>query len=209
MRKGLRLFWLIVSVFCAAAAALACIYAGLFGPVFNQPAGDPQETVTLFFDSLKTGDYPAAYACLSDYQTLGLEQEPETAEARQVYDALKQSYSYILKGDCVINGNSAAQKVRFRALNLQRTEAAIASRVNGILEAKVAELPQAEIYDGEGGYLPSLTDAVYQEALEEVLKNTDSLAAETELEIALRYEQGEWRIVTDRALLSALVGGEA
>ena len=58
MRKGLRLFWLIVSVFCAAAAALACVYAGLFGPVFNQPAGDPQETVTLFFDSLKTETTP-------------------------------------------------------------------------------------------------------------------------------------------------------
>ena len=209
MRKGLRLFWLILSVFCAAAAALACVYAGLFGPVFNRPAGDPQQTVTQFFDSLESGDYTAAYACLSDYETLGLEQEPETAEARQIYDALKQSYSYLLKGDCVINGKSAAQKVRFRALNIQRTEAAIASRVNGILEAKIAELPPAEIYDAEGGYLASLTDAVYQEALEEALKNTDSLAMETELEIALRYEQGEWRIVTDRALLNALVGGEA
>ncbi len=209
MRRGLRLFWLILSVVFAAAAALACIYAGLFGPVFNRPAGNPQETVTKFFDSLKSGDYPAAYACLSDYDTLGLEQEPETAEAKQIYDALKQSYGYILKGDCAVNGKTAAQRVRFRALNIQRTETAIASRVNGILEAKVAELPQAEIYDADGGYLPSLTDSVYREAIEDALKNTDALAVETELEIALRYEQGEWQIVTDRALLNALVGGEA
>ena len=209
MRKGMRLFWLILSVFLAAAAGLACIYAGLFGSVFNRPGGDPQETVTKFFDSLKIGDYATAYSCLSDYETLGLEQEPETAEARQIYDAIKQSYSYTLAGDCVINEKSAAQKVRFRALNLQRTETAIASRVNAILEEKVATLPQSEVYDSEGGYLPSLTDAVYQEALEEALKNTDSLAASTELEIHLQYERGEWRMLADKALLNVLVGGEA
>ena len=209
MRRGLRLFWLVLSVFFAAAAALACVYAGLFGPIFNQPAGDPQQTVTQFFDSLKSGDYPAAYACLSDYETLGLEQEPETAEARQVYDVLKKSYSYTLQGDCAVHGRAATQKLRFRALNIRKTEAAIASRVDAILEEKVAELPYSEIYDADGGYLPSLTDAVYQEAMEEALKNMDSLSANTELEIRLQYEQGEWRIVTDRALLNALVGGES
>ncbi len=209
MRKGLRLFWLIVSVFCAAAAVLACVYAGLFGPVLNRPAGDPQKTVTLFFDSLKQGDYAAAYSCLSDYDTLGLELEPETPEARQVYDVLRRSYSYTLQGDCAVNGRTAAQKLRFRALNIRKTEDAIASRVNAILEEKVAELPASEVYDEAGGYLPSLTDAVYEEAMREALENMDSLSANTELEIRLQYEQGEWRIVTDRALLNALVGGEA
>lgn len=205
----MRLFWLILSVLCAAAAGLACVYAGLFGPVLNQPGGNPQETVTLFFDSLKSGDYPAAYSCLLDYDTLGLENEPETPEARQIYDAIRQSYSYTLKGDCVIKGKTATQKVQLRALSLQKAEAATASRVNAILEEKVASLSPAEVYDSDGEYLQSLTDAVYQDALEDALKNRDALTASTELEIALEYVQGEWRMITDRALQNALVGGEA
>ncbi|MBQ9664433.1 MAG: hypothetical protein IJV40_14910 [Oscillospiraceae bacterium] len=208
MSGRIRLFWLILAVLFAAAAGFACFYAGLFGSILIRPDGDPAETVSRFFTSLQNRDYETAYACLSDYATLGLEKEPETAEAKRVYDALRSSYGFTLDGESTVNGLEASQRVTLRALNLRQTENAIQQRVNGILEEKVAALPASEIYDGNGGYLTSLTDAVYADALEQALQNTDGLCTETSVEIRLKYTDGAWKMVMDRTLMNALVGGE-
>ena len=209
MRRGMRLFWLILGLVLAAAAGFACFYAGLFGTIYNHPSGDPKDTVTRFFESVKTGDYASAYYCLSDYSGLGLETEPETPEARQLYSALKQSYGYVIVGDSSVEARDAVQNVRFRTLNIQRTEDAVKARVNEVLEELISTLPQDEIYAADGGYQPGLTDRVYATALERVLQNPDPLCSETELTVHLRYMAGQWLIVTDRALQSALMGGES
>ena len=208
MTGRIRLIWIVLAAALAAAAVVACVYAAFFGPLVNQPGGNPQETVVRFFDCLKSGDYTGMYACLADYETLGLENTPESAEARMIYNALKQSYGCTLKGACSIDGLSAVQGVRLRALNLRRTEQAVAGTVDDYLEAMVDALPLNEVYDNSGGYLTGLTDRVYAAALEQALRNPDPLTAETELEIHLRYVDGDWRIETDRALQNALVGGE-
>ena len=208
MSGRIRLFWLILAVLFAGLAGFACFYAALNGSIYNQPDADPAETVTRFFESVRIGDYPTAYACLSDYASLGLEREPESPEAQQVYHALRSSYGYTLNGSASVSGLDATQSVSFRSLNLRLTENAIQQRVNGILEEMVAELPAAEVYDGIGGYLTSLTDAVYAEALNLALQETDALCTETPLMIQLKYMDGTWKIITDRSLMTALVGGE-
>ena len=208
MRGRFRLFWLILAVLFAGMAAFACFFAMMYGSIYNQPDADPVETVTGFFDSLQARNYPEAYACLSDYASLGLENEPESAEARAVYDALRSSYSYTLSGSSSVTGLEASQRVVLRALNLRMTENAVQQRVNGILEEMVATMPESEVYDGNGGYLTSFTDAIYTEALNQALQNTDALCSDTQLLIQLKYMDGTWKIVTDRNLMTALIGGE-
>ena len=171
MRGRFRLFWLILAVLFAGMAGFACFFAMMYGSIYNQPDADPVETVTGFFDSLQARNYPEAYACLSDYASLGLENEPESAEARAVYDALRSSYSYTLSGSSSVTGLEASQRVVLRALNLRMTENAVQQRVNGILEEMVATKPASEVYDGNGGYLTSFTDAIYTEALNQALQN--------------------------------------
>ena len=139
----------------------------------------------------------------------GLEQEPETEEAKAVYDALKKSYTYSLDGDCSVNGTEATQKVRLRALNIRRTEAAISSRVDSVLQEMLSQMTNAEIYDETGAYRSSLTDAVYTEALNQALADADSLCETVNLEIRLQYIDGAWKMTTDRALMNALVGGQS
>ena len=209
MSGRIRLFWLILAVLFAAAAGFACFYAGLFGTIYNRPDGDPSETVAQFFDSVRNGNFVSAYSCLSDTLTLGLEKQPETAEAQQLYAALRQSYRYSLAGDSEVQGREATQRVNLRALNLRKAEQAASELVEGVLEQKVAELPDHEVYDGNGGYLTSLTDAVYAEALNQVLQNTEPLCTDTTLDIQLIYTNGGWKMITDRTLMSALIGGES
>ena len=208
MRGRFRLFWLILAVLFAGMAGFACFFAAMYGSIYNQPDADPAETVTRFFDSVRARNYPEAYACLSDYASLGLEKEPESAEARAMYDALRNSYSYTLSGSSTVTGLEASQRVVLRALNLRMTESAVQQRVNGILEEMVATMPESEVYDGNGGYLTSFTDAIYTEALNQALQNTDALCSDTQLLIQLKYMDGTWKIVTDRNLMTALIGGE-
>ena len=209
MRGRIRLFWVILTALFAALAILACVYSGLFGSIWNQPEGDPAETVTWFFDSIRIGNYPSAYSCLSDYVTLGLEQEPETPEAKQIYNALKKTYTYRLNGECSVNGLEAVQPISFRAQNIRRTEEAVAKRAAEIFEQATADRPASEVYDESGAVLPDVTDQVYAMALEEALAHPDALCSETELEVKLQYIDGAWKIVTDRPLMAALVGGES
>ena len=208
MKGRFRLFWLILAVLFAGMAGFACFFAMMYGSIYNQPDADPVETVTGFFDSLQVRNYPEAYACLSDYASLGLENEPESADARAVYDALRSSYSYTLSGSSSVTGLEASQRVVLRALNLRMTENAVQQRVNRILEEMVATMPESEVYDGNGGYLTSFTDAIYTEALNQALQDTDALCSDTQLLIQLKYMDGTWKIVTDRNLMTALIGGE-
>ena len=208
MRGKFRLFWLILAVLFAGMAGVACFYAAMYGSIYNRPDADPAETVTRFFESIRARNYPEAYACLSDYASLGLEKEPESAEARAMYDALRNSYSYTLSGSSSVTGLEASQRVVLRALNMRMTENAVQQRVNGILEELVTTMPESEIYDGNGGYLTSFTDTIYKEALNQALQNTDTLCSDTQLLIQLKYMDGTWKIVTDRNLMTALIGGE-
>lgn len=208
MRGRFRLFWLILAVLFAGMAGFACFFAMMYGSIYNRPDADPVETVTRFFDSVQARNYPEAYACLSDYASLGLENEPESAEAKAMYDALRGSYSYTLSGSSTVTGLEASQRVALRALNLRMTENAVQQRVNGILEEMVTAMPESAVYDGNGGYLTSFTDAIYREALNQALQNTDALCSDTQLLIQLKYMDGTWKIVTDRNLMTALIGGE-
>ena len=208
MRGRFRLFWLILAVLFAGMAGFACFFAAMYGSIYNRPDADPAETVTRFFDSVRVRNYPEAYACLSDYASLGLETEPESADARAIYEALRNSYSYTLSGTSSVTGLEASQRVVLHALNLKMTESAVQQRVNGILEELVASMPENEVYDGNGGYLTSFTDAIYTEALNQALQNTDALCSDTQLLIQLKYMDGTWKIVTDRDLMTALIGGE-
>ena len=209
MNGRIRMVWFIAGILFTAAAMLACFYAGLFGSIINTPQGDPQETVTAFFENVAAGNYGEAYTRLGNYASLGLENEPETGEGKLIYDAVRSNFSWNLKGDCAINGYSAVQKVKVRTLNIKRIEEEIANLVDGIMEKIAAERTAAELYNADGKYLTSVTDEVYLTALHQVLANADAYCVERELELHLDNNGEEWLINADKALMNALAGGEA
>ena len=209
MEGRIKKFWVGLAVLLLAAALLLCMFASWRGSLYIKPSGNPQYTVTNFFDSLLAGQYSKAYACLSDYTTLGLENEPASEEARLVYQALKDSYECELIGRCEEKQLEAIQRVSLRYLDVKRVESEISKRVNTVLALLVAEKPRNEVYDEHDEYLPALTDEVYLRALEQVLESPEFYYSTAEFDVELSYMNGEWLMKTNQAMFNALMGGES
>ena len=207
MRKKVNPFWFTLSVLLCLAAFALCLIAGRGGVLYLHPDGDPQDVVTFFFNSIVAGEYQSAYACLSDYSGLGLENEPDSGTGRTLYAALRRSYGFTISEDCRVDRLEAVQPVLFRYLDVKAVETQIAARVEDIAAELVAERPAPEIYDEEGAYLASFTDEVYATALDEVLRDETDYYSTVPLELSLRYNGRAWEIQTSPALFTALLGG--
>lgn len=199
--------WAVVAVIAALIALLLCAVGSAVGTVVAKPKGDPQQTVTTFFDALDAGDYESAYGCLQNCNSLGLEKSPTTDTGIMVYDALKESYSYELYGECITDKLTAYQQLRFDSLDLTAFESDVQEATMTELRKLVQTKSRSEIYDANDQYLPSITAEAYKNAVTGVLKTAEAYYTTTWLTVELTYSDGQWLIITDPAMLKAIVGG--
>ena len=209
IRKKMKFVSGVVSVGLFAAAMLVAIMGPKLGTVVNAPTGDPQETVTAFFDALSAGDYETAYSYLDYYSGLGLENEPEDAVTQKVYYALKTSYAYRLYGDCVLDGLTAKQQVLLDHLDIQRMIEKLGDKTQDNLEIMVQNSPMSAIYDDNNQFRPEATQKAYATAVDQLLEKPELYRTTTGMELELIYTSEGWRIQADDALLHALCGGTA
>lgn len=209
-RSGmLRVSWAVLAIIFSGTAMLFTIIGSSVGALYSKAEGDPADTVRKFYDAIVVGDYPTAYSCLSDYTGLRLETEPGTENAALVYDALKASYEYTLVGEAKRDRLNATQTVRVKYLDLASLEASVQDGVQRSLEKIVESRPRSEVYDANDKYLPSVTEEAYTTALKSVLSHADSYYTAAAIDIELTYRGGQWLIVTNQAMLNALMGGVA
>jgi hypothetical protein len=190
------------------AAAMALSAAGVYyGTVYAKPSGDPAQSVTRFLDAICTGNYPAAYTELRDYSDLGLAETPSSPAGQRIQQALHESYSYSLAGECRTEKLEAVQPVRFTYLDLARLEQAVADETQRQAEVIVQSRSVSEVYDENRRYRPEVANEAYLAALNVVLQNAPAYYAETQFDLSLAYTDGRWQILASPALLRALAGG--
>ena len=216
-RRGkLSLPWALAAVLFGAAAIGICLLPGERAAKSVSPAAaaedgassaEAQAAVTEFFDSLVARDYARAYARLSGVATLGLEDTPASEDAARLMEAVRESWSWRLYGDCTLTRSGATQQVVFNSLDLSSMRDDIRAATEEEVERLAAALPADEIYAEDGGYLPSFTERAYAAALDTALTRADEYYAATGLNIRLVKDGGEWLIVPDSALYGALTGG--
>ena len=200
-------FWAVVAVLFAGLCLFACVVGCNLGTLYVKTDVDPQETVIKFYQAILDEDYATAYSCLGDYSSLGLENEPDTEEGKLLYNALKDSYSFTLHGDAVKDKLNATQTVAFRYLNLSTLEEAVQKEIDPLLKEYVDSHTRSEIYDANGAYLQSVTDAVYLQALEETLESADKYYTSSEYDVTLTYSDGSYLMYTNSDMLKAFLGG--
>lgn len=199
----------LLAVFFASTAMLLCIVGSLAGTIIARPAGNPQQAVEEFMDALILGDYTEAYTHLSDYSSLGLENQPSSEAGQAIYQALKDSFSYELYGECMVDKLEARQQVQFTYLDLNAIEGLIAEETTNALEEIVKSRPVNELYDDNNNYLPEIPQEAYSIAVTKVLAHAEDYYTTAGLHLQLTYSGGSWLIVPGQDLLRAITGGAA
>lgn len=197
----------VLSLVIAALACAVCLYGYSAGTVYAEAEGDPQKTVTRFFDALCAGDNDTAYTCLENYSSLGLEKEPSSKSGELVYNALKDSYSYELVGAANVDKLTAQQTVSFTYLDLKAMEQYVEKETNDVLREIVRSRARKDVYDENNNYLPAVTDEAYETAVKTVLNSAENYYNSAELTVGLDYVGQQWFINADSALLSCIMGG--
>ena len=212
-RKGkMKLTWALAAIVLAAAALVICVLpqrgaAKKEAEEILPLRGDPQQTVTEFFNALAAQDYQRANKMLYGVSTLGLERAPQTEDAAAVWHALEAVRNYKLYGDCAAVSGGAVQQLVYTTLDLDALSQAVKAGTEAKVEELAASLPADEIYDGEGGYLASFTERAYSEALEAELEHVEDYCTLVGLNIRLVRSGDDWLIEPDDALYGALTGG--
>ena len=200
-------FWGFLAALFSGAAMLLCVVSASSPILIARPAGDPQETVTGFFDALIAREYDTAYAYLSGYSSLGLEGSAADEASRLMVDALKDSYSYTLYGSCAVDKLSASQEVQFRYLSLASLADDVEKETLAELNRIVEERSRAEIYDENDNYLPQIPQEAYAAALAKVLADPSGYYDTVGLQLRLEYTDGRWLLLPSDGLLTAITGG--
>ena len=210
-KKRLKAVWGVLAVAFAALALLCCFSAHKLTPALpaSDSIGDPQDTVKDFFNAVIAQDYDKACGYLIDYASLGLDQEPESEAARLMADALRESYTYSLYGDCRVSGMTASQQVLFEMLDLTAMQEDLKAGTEAAVQKMSEELPESQVVDPEGNYLPEITERAYLDTLKELLSRPEKYRTVVGLEMELHYTVEGWRITTGRDLLNALSGRTA
>ena len=185
MGRKISGFWAGLTILLCAAAVVLCLTGYFIGgnPLVAEPGGDPEETVTRFFEALTTGSYENACSYLDGYTDLGLNREPDSEEGRIILNALKSSYKAENIGKPVKDGLTASQRVSFTYLD-----------IDAVNEAAL------ELQSSTGDYMT---------ALKQVVASAESCYRTEEMDITLNYGNGKWLIDSGEVLTGALLGGKA
>ena len=186
MKPKINPVWGYVTLALVILTLVLCVVGSKRGVLSVRTDAKPEETAETFFEDLVIGKYREADACLENYSSLGL----ESAAGSKRGAALLASYDYTLVGEPEQKGDQALQTVRLRYLDLNALEEEL-------------NTPLA-VFEGEEGE----EDRIVYPTLSELLEKPEKYYTFVELQVQLHYSEGQWRIVADENLLSALAGGK-
>ena len=209
MRRFSFFSWLFGAV--GICAAVLGIYLGLTnrdaGPVLVEPPRAALERAETMLEAVCAGDSEAVEATLRGNPSLGLDRDPADAVGVLIWDAFAGSMSYALEGECYATDSGVAQDVVFTYLDMDSVTANLRQRSQELLEQRVAQAEDvSEIYDENNDYREDFVLTVLYDAAQAALAE-DAQLTTARITLNLVYEQGQWWIVPDGALLAVLSGG--
>lgn len=197
--------------FLGIALAAAGVYLALTnqnaGPVLKEQPESARVRVSTMLDALCDGDYAAVSDCLYGTPSLGMDREAADEVGRLFWNAMADSYTYEILGDFHATDSGVSMDVTITALDIDTVTVNLRERAQTLLEQRIQEAEDtSEIYDENNEYredfvMDALFDAA-QDALEQ-----DAGTVTWNITLNLIYEDGQWWIMPENALLQAISGG--
>lgn len=194
--------------FCAIAAGILLAMGNRDARPMLLTAPDAAQTqITQTMDALCQGDYETAGSNLYGKPDLGMDRAAAEPVGALVWEAFVESLSYELTGDCYTTDTGLAQNVVLRGLDIESVTANLGERSQALLEARVKEAEDpSELYDENNDFREELVMEVLYEAAQQALEQ-DAAEKTWEVTVNLVYENGQWWILPENALLEAVSGG--
>lgn len=177
------------------------------GPVLVEQPEAARERVEVLMEAVSNNDYAAASAVIRGNPVFGADREPADAVSRLIWDAFVESIRYELVGDLYATDSGVAQNITVTALDMASVTEYLKERSEKLLEARVtaAENPD-DVYDENNEYREDFVMQVLYDATTGALQE-DAQTVTSEVTINMIFEDGQWWIIADSALLGAITGG--
>lgn len=194
----------------AICAALLTVYLGFAykdaNPMLLEKNYLAQSQAVAMMNSLCKGDFDSAGQRMLGQPRLGVDREPADDVGKLLWETYVDSFSYELDGDCYTTDSGLAQKVKLTCLDLDSATDGLHEATVKLLEERVENAEDYDlIYDENDQYRQEFLMAAVYDAAEALLENAEMKTLE--LTLNLSYQDGQWWVVADNALLDVLSGG--
>lgn len=160
-------------------------------------------------EAVAQGDFAAAGARMQGQPDLGADREPADEVGKMIWAAFLDSIRYEFTGECYATDSGIARDMTVETLDISSVTASLRQRSQTLLNRRVAAAEDVEqIYDENGDYREDFVMEVLHDAARQALEE-DAVTVSREITLNLVYRQGQWWVVPDAALLSAISGGIA
>lgn len=193
---------------CAAAAGIWLALNNMnASPVLVEQPEAARIRVVSMLDALCEGDYATVSGSLYGNPSLGLDRAAQDEVGQLFWDALADSYSYTLGEEFHATDSGVALDVVITALDIDSVTLNLRDRAQTLLEERVEEAEDtSEIYDENYDYREEFVMEVLYDAAQDALEQ-DARTITWEITLNLTYENGQWWIMPENALLEAVSGG--
>ena len=193
---------------CAAGLCITLAFQKMdASPVLVEQPESARAQVEVLMEAVSNNDYVTASTVIQGNPVFGADRAPADAVSGLIWDAFVESVSYELVGELYATDSGVAQNITITALDMNSVTVNLKERSETLLEQRVEEAEDPdEVYDENNEYREDFVMQVLYDATVAAL-NADAQNVSYEVTINMIYENGQWWIVSDSALLSAITGG--
>lgn len=203
----------VFSAFFAAMAAVAAVatigisvYALNTSPVLMKASEEALDTVDILMEAVGEGNYNAAGAIMYGMPDLGVHEAADDV-GQLIWDSFVDSISYELVGGFHATDSGLAQNVKITSLDMKGVASKLGDYAEDLLTKRVAEAEDMDqVYDENNEYREDFVMSVLVDAARKALEE-DAVYTEQEITLNLVFKQGQWWVMPEAPLLSAISGG--
>ena len=176
-------------------------------PVLVTQPREARQTVVTMLDAAGQGDLDTMSSCLAEGCSLGQQREPDSVVGKLLWKSYLDSFTYEILGDCYASDSGVALNVRVTYLDFDSVMEPMGKRTARLLTRRVGQAKKIEeVYDENNEYREDVVQDVLDEAMSQALED-EATQVTKEVAVHLTYENGQWRILPEPEILSAISGG--
>ncbi len=162
-----------------------------------------------FGSAVEAKEFETAQNLIYGQPDLGLEGVPTDALTKMAWDLVQLNLEFSWEGDCYLQDAVLYRDATVRYMEAASVTDTLPIRAHALLTQQVeAATDMEQLYDEIGEFREDLIDDVLKAALTQALLE-DVRSVTTKVTVQLVHRDGQWWIVPDTALLTALSGGLA